>query len=283
VDAAVFTSAGSGSVLELLPPSVPPHLRGRTEFESVFGSLARAKRNWQIVAFGCLGVSALLAGGLVTVATQSRITPYVVEVDRLGRAQAFGPAEQLRLTDRRVVASQLATFVHDVRTIVGDPVAQADLVRRAYAFVDQGAANFLNAYFADPANDPRFLGREATRLVEITGVLPVPGPPMNGVRAAAGAQGTGSAAAALPATWKVSWTETMIPRSLGGAPQVSAWEGYVTTRLAAPRDAERIALNPLGLYVTSVTWTRLTVKDVPSADSSSQSAPTPSQPQEAQP
>jgi len=256
-------------LLTLLPASVPAHVRGRAEFQSVFGAAERAKRNWQLVAFGCLGVSGLLAGGLVTIATRSHITPYVVEVDRLGRAQAFGPAEPLRLTDRRVVASQIATFVHDLRTIVGDPAGQSDLVRRAYAFVDQSAANFLNAYFADASNDPRLLGRDQTRLVEITGVLPVPGPPMPG------------APNAIPTTWKVSWTETTIPRSLGGEPQATAWEGYVTTRLAAPRDAERIALNPLGLYVTSVTWTRLTVHEVP--DPSSQPAPAPAQPQEAQP
>src|SRR5690348_12755589 len=122
------SAGGAPLALPPLPPSVPAHLRGRAAFESVFGSLARAKRNWQLVAFGSLGISGLLAVGLVTLATQSRITPYVVEVDRLGRAQAFGPAEPLRLTDRRVVASQIATFVHDLRTIVGDPAAQSDLV-----------------------------------------------------------------------------------------------------------------------------------------------------------
>jgi type IV secretion system protein VirB5 len=242
---------------------LPPHLRGRAEFESLFGALARGKRNWQLVAFGSLGVSALLAGGLVTLATRSRITPYVVEVDRLGHAQSFGPAEQLRLTDRRVVSSQIATFVHDLRTIVGDQAAQSDLVRRAYAFADQGAANFLNTYFADASNDPRLLGRDQTRLVEVTGILPVPGASMPGAPHAADVHAPSQGATALPATWKVSWIETVIPRSLGGSSEVSAWEGYVTTRLVPPRDAERIALNPLGLYVTSVTWTRLTVKAGP--------------------
>ena len=67
-------------------------LRGRAEFDSVFGDLAKGKRNWQLAFFGLLGVTGVLTVGLVTLATQSRITPYVVEVDRLGRSQAFGPA-----------------------------------------------------------------------------------------------------------------------------------------------------------------------------------------------
>jgi type IV secretion system protein VirB5 len=217
-------------------------VHGRREFDSIFADLARGKRNWQLAAFGAIGVASLLAAGLVITATQSRITPYVVEVDALGRAQAFGPAERLQRNDERVLTAQLAGFVRDVRTIVGDPAAQADLVRRAYAFVDQDAAAFLNTYFAAPANDPRLLGRDVTRLVEITGVLPLPG----GVPAANGSR-----------TWKVSWTEVTLPRTAGGLPMRTAWEGYFATRLVPPTSAERLSLNPLGLYVTTVNWTQL--------------------------
>jgi hypothetical protein len=114
-------------------------------------------------------------------------------------------------------------------------------VRRAYAFADQGAASFLNAHFTDPANDPRLLGRELTRLVEVTGVLPVPG--------------------GMPTrqTWKVSWTERTIPHAPTALAAETAWEGYVTTRVAPPTTTAAITANPLGLYVTAVTWTQLGV------------------------
>lgn len=215
------------------------YLRGRAEFDSVFADLAKGKRNWQLIAFGAIGIAAVLAIGLTTVATQSRITPYVVEVDKLGRAQSFGPAERLTLTDQRVVTSELAGFVRDIRSVIADPAAQADLVRQAYALVAESATPFLNAYFSTPANDPRLLGRDITRLVEVSGVLPVPG-------AAPGTQ-----------TWKVSWTETTLPRSGAGAPMVAAWEGYLTTRTVPPTTADHITVNPLGLYVTSINWTEL--------------------------
>lgn len=217
------------------------YLRGRAEFDSVFSDLAKGKRNWQLIAFTAMGVSLVLALGLTTLATQARITPYVVEVDKLGRAQSFGPAERLAVTDQRVVTSELAGFVRDIRSVVADPAAQADLVRHAYAFVAESAAPFLNTYFSTPANDPRLLGRDVTRLVEISGVLPVPG-------SAPGTQ-----------TWKVNWTETTLPRSGGGQPITAAWEGYFTTRTAPPTTADRIAVNPLGLYVTSINWTQLSV------------------------
>jgi type IV secretion system protein TrbF len=219
-------------------PAENPFLRGRAEFDSVFADLARGKRNWQLVAFGAVAVAGILSVGLVTLALQSRITPYVVEVDRLGRAQAFGPAERLRATDQRVLVSQLSSFVRDIRTVLGDLTAQSEMVRRAYAFVDQSAAAFLNEYFATPANDPRLLSRDFTRLVEVTSILPVPG----------------------SSTWKVSWTETTVPRAPGGLPTVTAWEGYFATRIVPPTTVDRITENPLGLYVTSINWTQLAAR-----------------------
>lgn len=240
-------------------PSVPqappansdlPYLRGRAEFYSVFGDLAQGKRNWQLAAFGAIGVAGVLAIGLVTLTMQSRIVPYIVEVDRLGRAQAFGPADRLRATDQRLIASQLAGFVRDIRSVLTDGPAQAALVRRSYAFVDQNAADFLNAYFTSPANDPRVLARDGSRLVEVVSVLPLP----NGSPSA-------SSALATPAmTWKVSWTETTYPRGAGAPATAAAWEGYFATRVVPPSTTERIELNPLGLYVTSINWTRLATR-----------------------
>lgn len=233
---------------DLHPPRAPAGqaidqraLRGRAEFQSMFSDLAKGKRNWQLAAFGLLGVATILAMGLVSLATQSRITPYVVEVDQLGRAQAFGPAEQLRIPDERLVRSQIAGFVRDIRTVLADPLAQADLVRRAYAFVDQSAGLFLSQYYTTPANDPRLLGKDLTRLVDVSSVLPVPGvtPGSN------------------TATWKVSWTETSLPRGAAGLPNEAAWEGYFTTRSAPPTTVDRITTNPLGLYITSINWTQL--------------------------
>jgi type IV secretion system protein VirB5 len=212
----------------------------------MFGDLAKGKRNWQLAAFGALALAFILGAGLIVTANQSHITPYVVEVDRLGQAQAFGPAEQLHAVDQRLIVSQLARFIRDIRTVLGDPAGQADLIKRAYAFVDRDVSPFLNAYFTTPAIDPRVLGKDITRLVEITSVLAVPATTAGG-----------------PRTWKVSWTETTMPRTGGGAPTEAAWEGYFNTRLTPPSTLERITLNPLGLYITSINWTELAKRVTP--------------------
>lgn len=101
----------------------------------------------QLVDFSALAIALVLSGGSNHVTTKWRIAPYIMEVDRLGRVERFGPAGHMKAVDRRVVVSQLARFVRDIRTVLGDPAGQADLIKRAYALVDQSAAPFLNQYF----------------------------------------------------------------------------------------------------------------------------------------
>lgn len=249
-------------------PWVDAVQHGRREWAGAFGDLAKSRRNWQLVAFCALGIAGVESTGLVALATTARITPYVVEVDKLGRAQAFGPATRLAPADQRIVQSQIATWIRDIRAVLADPIAQADLVRRAYAFVDQNTAGFLQSYFTDPARDPRVIARDLTRVVEVTSILPMPGAANSGVRNAA----------AAPTTWKVSWTETDHPRG-GGAPTVAAWEAYVTTHQVPPTSPDRVEVNPLGLYVSSVSWTQVSarqpVNPPPGAAAAAPAAPLP--------
>jgi type IV secretory pathway TrbF-like protein len=211
-----------------------PWTAARHEFEDVYADLARGKHAWQIAAFALLALLAVLSATVVRLALSARVTPYIVEVDRLGRARAFGPAEALRRTDTRLVVSQVALFLRDVRTVLPSDAAEADVLRRAYAYADAGAATFLNAYFTDPRNNPRVLARTLARTVEITSVLPVP----------------------ASTAWRAQWTETDWP--LDGSPsRVVAWEGYVGVRLAPPQTVDAVEDNPLGVHVTSITWTRV--------------------------
>src|SRR3979411_2604592 len=85
-----------------------PILAGRGAFAGAFGDLARGKRNWQLVAFGLLGVLTILVVGFGRLAWGSGITPSVVEVDRFGGAMSFGPAAQTVQTDPRIVEATLS-------------------------------------------------------------------------------------------------------------------------------------------------------------------------------
>ena len=55
---------------------------------------------------------------------------------------------------------------------------------------------------------------------------------------------------------------------------VKAPGDYFTTRIVPPATVERITLNPLGLYVTSINWTQLAKAERRSPDESFTSPPT---------
>jgi len=218
----------------------PRLLTARHEFANAFGNLARGKRNWQVVAFWSLGLLTVCVISYIRIASSARVVPYLVEVDKLGQVMTAKEADIMQAPEPRLIASQLAGFVRAVRTVLpaSPPRVQADMMRRAYMFVDQGssAAVMLNTYFADPSHDPRVLGQTITRQVEIASTLPVPASP----------------------TWKIRWTETEYPLIAGMLTRVTAWEGYVTVRLQAPTTADGVQDNPLGVFITSINWTQVT-------------------------
>ena len=219
----------------------------RAEFMGAFADLARGKRNWQLVAFGLAASLVLLALANLRLAASARVVPYVVEVDRLGQVAGAGAAERMSKPEDRLVASQLAQFVRAVRTVLPATAAaaQAEMLGRGYAFAAPEAAGFLNDHFSDPHNDPRVLGQRLAREVEVTAVLRVPNSDV----------------------WRLKWTETERPTQTGGEGRRSAWEGYLTVRLAPPTSIESAQDNPLGVYVTSISWTRLAHADAePDAD-----------------
>ena len=212
-------------------------IAARQEFSGVFADLARGKRNWQLVAFGVTLALVLVAAADARLAASARVVPYVVEVDRFGQVVVTGTAERMTTPSDRLVSSQLAQFVRDVRTVLPAPAsaAQAELIRRAYAFAAPEAAAFLNDHFSDPHNDPRVLGARLTRQVDVSGLLRVPHADV----------------------WRLRWTETELSTQGDAPTRKTGWEGYLAVKLVPPVSMETVQLNPLGVYVTSISWTQI--------------------------
>ena len=74
------------------PEPVTPYQKAAQVWDERIGSARVQAKNWRLMAFGCLFLTASLAGSLVWQSAQETITPWVVEVDRLGQAQTVAPA-----------------------------------------------------------------------------------------------------------------------------------------------------------------------------------------------
>lgn len=206
-----------------------PYQRAGQLWDERIGSARAQARNWRLMAFGGLVLTIGLSSGLVWQSMQSRVVPYVVEVDNLGQVQAVAPAAtEYRPTDPQI-AWFLARFITDVRGRSLDPVLMRENWLQAYDFATKRGAIFLGEY-ARSANPFAEVG-EKTVSVQVTSV----------VRASA-------------TSFQVKWSERAYER--GSLTGTSRWTAIVTVLLKPPRDAETLRKNPLGLYVDAIDWSR---------------------------
>ena len=96
------------------PEPETPYQRAGQLWDERIGSARAQAKNWRLMAFGGLFLTTGLSGALVWQSMQSRVVPYVVEVDALGQAQAVAPAAK----DYRPTDPQIAWFrpVHHRRS-----------------------------------------------------------------------------------------------------------------------------------------------------------------------
>jgi type IV secretion system protein TrbF len=211
------------------PEPQTPYQRAGQLWDERIGSARVQARNWRLIAFGGLLLSGGLSSGLLWQSMQSRVLPYVVEVDRLGEARAVSPAiAGYRPTDPQI-AWHLSHFIGDVRSVSLDPVLMRDNWLSAYDFVTDRGARFLGEY-ARSANPFGKVGT-TTVSVQVTSVV-----------------------RASDRSFQVKWTETAYERgSLAGT---SRWTAILSVVVKPPASAEVLRKNPLGLYVDAIDWSR---------------------------
>ncbi|MGN6620073.1 MAG: conjugal transfer protein TrbF, partial [Sphingomonas sp.] len=126
-------------------PETPYHRAGQLWDERI-GSARVQAHSWRLIAFGCLGLTSALSGGLLWQSLQSRVVPYVVEVDRLGEARAVEPADKTYHPTDPQIAWFLSRFIEDVRSVSLNPVLMRANWLSAYDFTTRRGAVFLGDY-----------------------------------------------------------------------------------------------------------------------------------------
>ena len=151
------------------PQPATPHQAAAQVWDDRIGSSRVQAKNWRFMAFGCLLLALLMAGGLVWRSAQSIVTPYVIEVDQAGQVRTVGEAAtQYRPADAQI-AFHLAHFVTLVRSLSIDPIVVRQNWLDAYDYTTDKGAAVLNDYAR--TNDPfARIGRESVT-VQITSVV----------------------------------------------------------------------------------------------------------------
>jgi len=218
------------------PEPETPYQRAGQLWDERIGSARVQARSWRLMAFGCLVLAGASGGGVLWQSAQSRVTPYVVEVDRLGEARAVTEVKAgFQPTDPQI-AWHLARFIRNVRSISLDPVVMRQDWLDAYAFTTRRGSQMLGDYAR--AVDPFSHIGDRTVSVQVTSVV-----------------------RASDRSFQIKWSEAMFER--GALAGRSRWTAILTIATRTPANAEVLRKNPLGIYVDAIDWSR--ELDVPEA------------------
>lgn len=211
------------------PAPVTPYQRAAQIWDDRIGSARVQAKNWRLAFFGCLALSGGLASGLVIQSARGTVVPWVVEVDKLGSAQAVAPADAgYRPTDPQI-AFHLARFVEQVRSIPADPIVLRQDWLRAYDFVSDRGAQALNDYARN--NDPFASVGKVQVAVDVSSVV-----------------------RASNDSFRIGWSERRYQD--GALIETSRWSAIVTTKIQPPRTPDAIRKNPLGLFINAINWSK---------------------------
>jgi type IV secretion system protein VirB5 len=211
------------------PALETPYQRAAQVWDDRIGSARAQARNWRLMAFGSLALSVGLAGALVWQNSRGTITPWIVQVDRLGQAQAVAPASAEYHPSDPQIAWHLARFIEEVRSIPADPVVVRQNWLRAYDYTTDRGALALNDYAR--AADPFSQIGKVQVAVDVASVV-----------------------RASPSSFRVEWVERRYQDGVLSSTQ--RWAAILTIVLQSPRTAEDLRKNPLGVFVHALNWSR---------------------------
>ncbi len=217
--------------------SANPYVQGLREWDERYANLVIGKRNWQIAAAGLLLATIILAAGVVLLSSRTRYIVYAVEVDKLGyaltQAQPLTASSPPDVIDR-IERYEVASFIREARSVSSDTQVEQQALNSLLAHSRGAADHFLDEYYHsdDAGHNPFQIAQKQTISVQIDSILKI-----------------------SPQSYEVRWTE--VHRDLNGAAVGSPthWEAQLQTKSVPPSDDDTVVSNPIGFYVTNITWT----------------------------
>ena len=204
-----------------------PYQRAEQVWDLRIGSARVQAANWRLMAFGCLALVAVVIGDDIRARSRSTVTPFVVEVDRLGAVQAMAPATADYQPSDQQVAYFLGRFITEVRGLSIDPVVVRQAWLEAYAQITSHAKPTLDEFarVTDPFGK---IGKRAVT-VDVTSVV-----------------------RASDRSFRIAWIEH--PYADGAPLPPEHWSAILTVVIQMPQTEARLRQNPLGIYIDAISW-----------------------------
>lgn len=209
-----------------------PYLAARREWLERYGDYIQAAAQWRLAAVLALVLLLFSLGTNIFQLQQNKITPYIVEVDKLGAAAAVRPLREQGEVPHRLIQSEIAGVITRWRTVTADIDLQKKLVQRLAAYTGGSAKGTLREWFE--ANNPYERAQKVLVSVDILG-MPLP---------------------VSKDSWRVTWLETV--RNHGGVTlETIKYEATLSVLVVPPKDEASIIANPGGVLITGISFSKL--------------------------
>ncbi len=210
-----------------------PYLDGREEWLERYGNYIKARDGWRFFAIISWLIAMICIGLCGYMATQNKIIPYVVEVDKLGRANAVSAIDESKRTNlQNVIPSVVSMIISDWRTVTADVLLQKKMIGRLSYFTTGSAKGYFKEWYEK--NNPYERGKENLVSVELKS-LPL---------------------AISQDSYKVEWTE-IIRNHAGKVLDNVRYEATVTIQMNNPTSEQMILNNPTGIFISYIDATKL--------------------------
>ncbi|KAF0180244.1 MAG: type IV secretion system protein VirB5 [Alphaproteobacteria bacterium] len=213
-------------------PEAPdtPYARARQEWDRRMGAAVLSARAWRMISVASLALAGVLGVSLTVVALQKRTFVHVVEVTPDGQVMSVRPADGRWTPSEAQIAYHLGRFVRLVRSLPTDGVVLRENWLEAYKFLTPQAAAQLTEIARQ--DDPFLSLGRVGRTVHVRSII-----------------------ARSDHAWEVSWTERATNAT--GTGDGESFSGVFTVTTRAPRNADDLAANPLGLLISDFSWSQV--------------------------
>ncbi len=172
-------------------------------------------------------------GGLMMwLASQNKVIPYIVQVDKQGYAVAIKSSEQGAVADTRVIVATLGGFFVNFKTVVTDMSSQKRMVNDVYSYLAKGSAaeSYVSHYYQE--HNPFVATQDRNRYtvqVEIRSIV---------------------RSGNTDKSWQVLWSEEKLEQ--GTVIERTDWRAIVSIAVSPVRELAEVLQNPLGIFITDI-------------------------------
>ena len=209
-----------------------PYLSARKEYSDRYGSAVKDAARWRQISILMILLCLAFGGTMMWLASQNKVVPYIVQVDKQGYAVAIKSAREGSIADTRVVVAALGGFFVNFKTVVTDVASQRRMVNDVYSYLakNSSAEASVSQYYKE--HNP-FIAtqdkREYTIQVEIRSIVRSGGDDKS---------------------WQVLWAEEKVDQ--GAIIERTEWRALVSVVVSPVRELEEVLKNPLGIYITEI-------------------------------